>query len=343
MKEMVSVVIPVHNSEKYITKCLDSVLKQKYQNFEIIIILDNCTDNTEKIVNRYVLKNKNISKIISNCKSAGLSRNIGLENVKGKYICFLDSDDYIDENYILKLLETIKKENADVVFCGYNKFNDENIEEYSKCKYAIFEEKNIKNNFLKNCFRYKSNEDLGTTSVWAAIYKMDNINKNKILFLDENKILSEDTLFNLEYLMTAQKVVFLNDNLYYYNKGNNTSITQLLNTNRLKNIDAWYNKCIQIIKNNKCCIKNLNISYLLYLIDYIKQEAIKVESYKEFKDDINNIRTDTLEKVIKHYGNVKEFDKKKKLILILFENKKYFSIFVIYKIYYLIKGKKNEK
>ena len=117
MKEpKLSVIVSVYNTEKYIEKCLDSLLNQTYKNIEIVVINDCSTDNSLRILKKYAKKYDNI-KLLENKENKGLSysRNIGLDNASGDYIGYIDSDDYIDSDYYEKMMKAIIKEKSDIV------------------------------------------------------------------------------------------------------------------------------------------------------------------------------------------------------------------------------------
>lgn len=118
---MVSVIIPVFNGEKYIRKCLDSILRQTYKELEIIVMDDGSSDNTAEICREYRQNDERVRVISRENKGVSYSRNEGVKLSKGKYILFVDSDDYIEENMIQVMLEHLIENNADMVQCGYVK------------------------------------------------------------------------------------------------------------------------------------------------------------------------------------------------------------------------------
>lgn len=127
MKDLVSVVIPIYNVEKYLRKCIETVIDQTYTNIEIILVNDGSTDNSLQICNQFKEKDKRIKVI--NKKNGGLSdaRNVGIKNAQGKYICFIDSDDFISEKYIEELHNLIVENKAQIAVCGF-----ENVNEFGK-------------------------------------------------------------------------------------------------------------------------------------------------------------------------------------------------------------------
>lgn len=118
MEDKVSIIVPVYNVEKYLEKCLESIIKQTYLNLEILIIDDGSTDNSLSICNQYRDMDQRVCVIHK--KNGGLSdaRNVGIKNSTGKYICFVDSDDYIEKDYVKTMYQQIKKNKADICCCG---------------------------------------------------------------------------------------------------------------------------------------------------------------------------------------------------------------------------------
>jgi len=116
LQKKVSIIITVYNMEKYIKKCLDSVVNQTYSNIEIILINDGSTDNSEKIIKSYEKEYNNI-KVISQVNSGpAIAKNVGLDNANGEYIMILDADDWIENNFIEKLMLIAEENDSDIVF-----------------------------------------------------------------------------------------------------------------------------------------------------------------------------------------------------------------------------------
>ena len=128
MDELISVIVPVYNVEKYISRCIESIMKQTYKNIEIILIDDGSTDNSGKICDEYSLKDDRINVIHK--KNGGLSdaRNTGLDIAKGKYISLIDSDDFVSKFFIETLYNTCKNENCEIAICEYERVYEEKEE-----------------------------------------------------------------------------------------------------------------------------------------------------------------------------------------------------------------------
>ncbi|WP_078553419.1 glycosyltransferase family 2 protein [Bacillus alkalicellulosilyticus] len=222
----VSIIIPVYNSEKYISKCLDSILSQTYRNIEIILINDGSTDKSRKIIESYQEKDKRI--VVYHQENAGPSesRNQGLTNSKGQYIVFIDSDDTVHENHIQSLVTEMNSTNADIVCCGYF-----DISHYGTIKHNDFDKKDEINtkSMISKILQ-------GTGGVlWAKIYRRDIIQKFN-LRLDNQIYMSEDMVFVLNYILYCKKFSILNEYLYYYNRLNQNSISSNITSEYVGNI-----------------------------------------------------------------------------------------------------------
>ena len=121
MEDLISVIVPIYNVEKYINRCIDSIIEQTYTNLEIILVDDGSTDNSGSICDEYAKKDNRIKVIHKENGGVSSARNVGLDTAIGQYITFVDSDDYIEKKYCEILLKTLKKQKADCVACGYNR------------------------------------------------------------------------------------------------------------------------------------------------------------------------------------------------------------------------------
>ena len=120
----ISVIIPVYNTEKYLNECLDSIVNQTLSDIEIICVNDGSTDNSLAILESYAKKDNRITVISQENNGQGSARNLGLKNSSGNYICFIDSDDYVDLNMLEKLYDNVILNNSDIVVFKIARFND---------------------------------------------------------------------------------------------------------------------------------------------------------------------------------------------------------------------------
>ena len=258
MKEndKISIIVPCYNVEKCVSKCIDSITNQSYQNIEIILINDGSKDKTLEIIEKYKKEDDRI-KIIDK-KSTGVSdtRNIGIKVANGKYIMFADADDYFEYNAVELLYKCISSKNLNVVRARYKRLENEkiiledDIEQYNSKSLEILL-KDILNGKI-GCY------------VWALIIKKDFLVSHNIKF-DKNLTIMEDQLFYINLLIN-DKIFFCNEIIYDY-VINTTSTTQNIN-----NYIHIYNEMlkakeliIDILKKNKLWDKDLSNSLTQFI------------------------------------------------------------------------------
>lgn len=206
-----TIIVPVYNVEKYLSQCLDSILRQKYRNFEILCVNDGSTDNSSSILNHYAAKDQRI-KIITKA-NGGLSsaRNAGIEKAHGNLIGFVDSDDYIHPNMFSLLVNSIKNWKSDLSVCGVH---------------ICPEDKNTDKNRIKNFTNFFSLPSTGhyaTCSLaynslnccaWNKVYRTDIIQENNLTFPEG--LLYEDSCFFRSYIIKCSTFSIVKDSLYHY-------------------------------------------------------------------------------------------------------------------------------
>lgn len=232
-----TVIVAAYNVEKYIEKCLESLVNQTYKNLEILVVNDGSTDNTKKLIEKYEKEYENLK--LLNKENGGLSsaRNLGLQNTKTKYVTFVDGDDYLELNTYEVIMKKIEEEKADLGIFNFKKVYSQKIIN-SKLDKKIYNK-----NFLKYLFSKSAEVDI---VVWNKIFKTDIILKNQIYF--ENRAYFEDTGFIFRYLYFVKKVSLAELPLYNYIQREN-SITKKFNPiiidsceNTYKIIKEFYQK-----------------------------------------------------------------------------------------------------
>lgn len=225
----VSVIIPVYNVEKYLDRCMQSVLNQTLRNIEIILIDDGSPDDCPRLCDEYANKDDRIKVIHKQNGGLGYARNSGLEIATGEYVAFVDSDDFIDVQMYKSLYSMAKKEDADAVYSNCKLYRNgvaavrEDVKEDT-----FFRTKDEVEQFLLDYVAPLPEEKHDVKymmSVWRAVYRMSIIKENNIRFLSERDILSEDMPFNIDFLKCSTKVVYLKDAFYNYCL-NPSSLTQ---------------------------------------------------------------------------------------------------------------------
>lgn len=248
----VTIIIPVYNSEKYIGKCLDSILQQTYQDFEILVVNDGSKDNSQEVINKYKEKYPDkINAIEQDNKGVARTRNESIKKVKSKYIMFMDNDDYLDKDYIETFVKEIERDNYDAVVGGYRRITE-------------------KNKILKTL---KLNNDEWSKYMimapWAKIYKTEYLVQNNITFLENN--LGEDMYFNLKALLLGKVkcINYVGYNWFF----NTQSVSNTIQKNITQlQVYELINACYDMLKDEGILEKNYEmieahfIKYIIWLI-----------------------------------------------------------------------------
>ncbi|MCM3150853.1 glycosyltransferase [Priestia megaterium] len=222
MSSLVSIIVPVYNVEKYLKRCIESIINQDYKNIEVIIVNDGSTDDSNKILQDFERVDNRICVI--NKENGGLSsaRNVGLRRAKGDFICFVDSDDWIDHLMITKMIKICIQENADIVQCGYR----EVYENRTIGKVVKLDEKDFTGKSITSI--YFSNIDFHTV-VWNKIYKRSIL--NEISFVEGKQY--EDTMASFEMLLKSKRLYNISDVFYNYYQRDNSIMGSVFSERKL--------------------------------------------------------------------------------------------------------------
>lgn len=271
MEYDVSIIVPVYNAEEYLDRCIQSILKQTFSNFELILINDGSTDKSLDICDKYCRNDRRIIVINQENKGVSFSRNLGIEIAKGRFLLFIDSDDCIDCDMIEYLYNMIVDYDCDVSMCRCklyidgklkNKTKDDNVITCYKTNREIFENFIVENKFL--------------LSIWNKLYKKSIFIDNDIRFPVDIRY-SEDAVLNYKVFLNINKAVFGNLQKYNYYI-NNSSTVKNLNESRIDILNAMED--IYKIVNNKypefryIIANNYITSSIDIIIDIAKEKSI---------------------------------------------------------------------
>lgn len=281
-KELISIIIPIYNVENYLMKCLDSVICQTYENLEIILINDGSTDNSLLIAKKYEKRDKKIKLI--NKKNGGVSsaRNSGLDICTGKYVTFIDSDDYVEKDYIETLYNKMKEYDVDIVFSNAtNVLGDGKFKSDKKViKDILLDKENTYKELF--CERYIS------CSCWGKLYKTDIINGIKF---DTNLHLDEDFNFLIEVIENINNSLIISKEKYYYIVRENSLFHSAFNENRFVKspLSRKWHSVINYSKGLVDKFKNSNLEkyairrYVRVIVTCMYVFKIVEDEYKELK------------------------------------------------------------
>lgn len=331
MKANVSIIVPVYNSEKFLDRCILSILNQKLKEFELILIDDGSTDNSLKICKKHASKDKRIKVINKENGGVSSARNLGLKMAVGKYVGFVDSDDYIEPTMYFKMYEKAKT-GFDIVNC-----------DYYDCINGI--KTKCKTNFKKNVqitqtmmveYLSKAHQSNVIWFTWRNIYKREMLENNNITF-DESLKIGEDPLFNLYAFYHSKSTISIDKALYNYD----TNLESLTQTKHKKDLltkfDIQYKAKKKFYNNTglySFCRNDFHKNYIEHsLMMLIKNVYNSNGNYIEQLDKIRN--SNFIEESFKNYKTSKI--NPKQIFLLMFKFDLFHTINLVFGLKKLIK------
>lgn len=302
-KKLISVIVPVYNVEKYIKKCIDSILAQVYNYFELILIDDGSKDNSGKICDEY--KNKDTRIKVLHQKNAGLSaaRNRGLDEAVGDYICFIDSDDYIKEDYLEVLLNCLSDIDADMSFCdiespkltkAYSKMGEMKIMTSSDARKWLYDP--------------RSREYVLMVVAYNKLYK-------KSLFQDlryPEGMFHEDEFMILPLINRCKTIVFISERLYHYedNPKGITAAANMMNIKHLDGVDALIIRLKQLLESGDKEFAVVTLKNALYKCAKLYGDSIELKD-----NDMRDASMKKYKEIYFIYKGVMNFKQKMKYLI----------------------------
>ncbi|MBT2709470.1 glycosyltransferase [Pseudomonas sp. ISL-84] len=304
MNPKVSIIVPIYNVEKYLSRCLDSLLSQELVDIEVIAVNDGSTDSSKEIINEYKNRDKRIKTIHKKNGGVSSARNKGLEIAQGEYIGFVDPDDWIDNDMYKTLYHVAFQEKADIVMCTYTRefgthSKEKKFELPEKIRYTGTEvQSKIMRRLIGPLDNELANPELldAWGTVWSKIYRAEII-KN-LRFTDLKEIgTNEDSLFNIEALYYSKSFIFINKPFYHYWRENNASVTSSYKPDLVIQWENLYKKMKTFIEsekmdeeyitalNNRICMGTLGLGLNTISAD---NPANSLEKIKRIKIILNN-------------------------------------------------------
>lgn len=252
----ISIIVPVYNVEKYLSKCLDSLIGQTYKNIEIICVNDGSPDSCDEILDNYS-KNDNRIRIITK-KNEGLSaaRNDALKICTGQYVMFVDSDDWIDTDMCEVMYKTVVENQADVCMCCYTKeFGNNSSVESIFGHDIVLEGEEFREKFYRRLFGL-CGEELrnpekcdSIVSAWMQLFKREIV--SDVEFIDTKIIGTEDLMFQIIAYRNCKKFVYIDKPMYHYLKINQSSLTSLYKPNLYWQREKMFDLIDKVIYEDK--------------------------------------------------------------------------------------------
>ena len=311
MKEIkVSLIIPVYNVEKYIRQCLESAINQTLKDIEIIVVNDGTKDNSMKIVEEY-LSDERIKIVNKENGGVSSSRNTGMREAQGKYVYFIDSDDFVDKEVLDILYKNSEKEKMDIVFSNFSYYNDRTKKE-KRAKFIFpFKEK-----INKGYYYLYNGEEI---NVWNRLYKKEFLEKYNFKFIEG--IIHEDQDFGFKTIILAEKIKYVENYGYKYRTEREGSIMSSQKKERnLESVQILKREMSKFFSNvNLNEFQKIRVYFKLLSLDFWEKE---LKGDNDFKNEILN-----LEKEIEKIYQNNTFNRVEKKIVIqyvrnLLKNKK---------------------
>lgn len=282
-KSKISIIVPVFNVEKYISKCINSIINQSYRNLEIILINDGSVDESAKICENFAQKDKRIIVIQQTYQGVSAARNRGLDIASGEYIGFVDSDDWIEHDMFEFLHVNLINNNADIAICNYKSVDINNT--------LLYYEKKAKlqmNNFEALKYYLIDNQNY----LWNKLYKRHLFDGIRFPI---NRVF-EDVFVGYRLIENARSIIIMPECKYYYVSHNNSITKKAFSCSRLDLVEAYIDRYCYLIPKypelEKICRKFIHLGLLAILFDALESNNIDL-----YKVDI-----------IKTINKVKDFD-----------------------------------
>ena len=336
-QELVSIIVPVYKVEKYLDRCVDSLVSQTYENIEIILVDDGSPDNSGKICDEWANKDERIKVIHKKNSGVSATRNIGISESTGKYLIFVDSDDWLEQNAIELLYNKIVTENVDMVSGSYFINTDETEKTiatnslYKMNKKFLLNTKEFEEKILKSFLNGKIPGYL-----WLFIIKKDLINSDKPF--KENISLAEDLVFLIDIFTRAQSMYFYDISHYhYYINSNGLTRSSTYYRKNIKNmplltkhlqeiiLDKWND--VQLIEIRKAASAKMIMSYVYAMFKQTEKEEFKKALVDILEDEEVNkllkysnlsLLDDGFKKYIEKFFLKLLIDKKHNLLIFLY-------------------------
>lgn len=275
-----SIIVPIYNAEKFLRKCIDSLINQRLKEIEIILINDGSKDRSDEICNELSTMYKNIKYFKIENFGCSFARNYGINKSIGEYITFVDADDWVDKDMYIEMYQKSKAENLDILICGYSRINE---------KGQIIEEVLPQ---LKNTNDYIKLDSEWFNCPWNKIYKRDLVIKNKIEFL-KNCHMGEDMVFNVKAFRVAEKIslvkksyynYFINENSVTFNPNKKIEIFHAIK--EIKNIGISFQKLDE-------CIRRHGVDNTFGTLEFLKEKKMNWEFYyKQYLEELSYLKQD---------------------------------------------------
>lgn len=332
---VLSVIVPVYNVEGYIERCVESLREQTLREIEILLIDDGSTDGSGRICDEFARTDGRVCVIHKENAGQGLARNKGLEIAKGKYITFVDSDDYVEMIAYAYIVEYMEREQAQLGCFGYEHLSPDGRQIHCPpVKKKIYRGEAVQKEFLLHYFGDDQEEDdLRGVSACMSVFRRDIIKENNIRFQSERVVFSEDTLFNLDYCKYVDCVA-VSDRVFYHYCLKSDSFTKGYQANKWERV-CYFSKVLERYAREYGLQDKVEhrIRSVLWinLMAAVKQEAGRLGecSYFAIRKEIRRLCNDQEVIQLLKLFDVDKLNRKQKLFYNCMHKKWYEGVFLL--------------
>ena len=347
-KPLISVIVPVYNVENYMRQCIDSLLNQTLFNIEIILVDDGATDTSPKICDEYARRYSRIKVIHKLNGGLGSARNAGMKEARGKYIGFVDSDDYVSVKMYETLLDVAETNKADCAYCEFTRFWNDTVDVTKPPKKTIkvYSDKEILDAYLLDrigCSPSEKEDCSYGASVNLGLFRSDVIQRSKVEFVSEREFIAEDMIFDIDFIPYCKKIVHTNEALYFYRFNPDSLTTRYVPDRFERNValcnemasrlDKTYNSDVYKIRLDRYFLKITRIA----LIEEIAH--LNENGWRNTRANINRIANNQkLNQILKTYP-LASLPKTQKIFFCALKQKMYLLVAILIKINMILKMK----
>lgn len=312
---LISIIVPVYNVEKYLKRCVDSILSQTYKNFECILVDDGSTDSSGKLCDEYANRDSRIKVIHKKNGGQADARNVGMDTAIGEYIGFVDSDDRIHPQMYEILINTAIKENTDMTVCKYSEVEENTCEsiyinyDINKIEYETYYGKEMLDEYFTKNFCYRC-----STVVWTKLYKKKVLQKLRFPV----GVYYEDSAIVLDTIERSEKIALIDAELYFYLQRENSTMHSQYSP-------KWFQGVYNNNNNNRFFKErgyDIQLRYAMddYLTRFCKDKFAVYLLHPEFKKEFKPINREFKKYIFKLLRNPVICNMKKAAMLLLFVN-----------------------
>lgn len=307
----ISVIMPVYNASEYLDMAIDSLIKQNFKDIEIICVDDGSTDQSLNILLQYQKRDERIKVLKQENQYAGVARNLGMSVAQGKYLAFLDADDYFKADMLQKAYKCAEEEQADIVVFGGEKFRQDikNTEPFSALLREDLLPEMTRNSF-ENTVKMDNLLSFTNPAPWNKLFRKDFVEKHQLKFQACKRF--NDAYFVVLAVVLAEKIGIVHENLVLYRTGNEKSLQGSNDESPLQFVDVFTDIKNKLIELNlydqiRTCFRRISLSTCIYTLESLTNAKAFEQLYEEMKNNLFR-RFDIIDSQRQDYYNRYAYD-----------------------------------